>query len=633
MLAPLRLSAASTILPISKIREELQTYMKSTRLSVIEGGAGCGKTTQVPKYLLDSTDDQIVSVLVVQPRRLAAVASAQRVAAELGESVGETVGYSIYLESRRPRRVDRSIEFATAGLVLARVARDPELSGVTHIVFDEHHERNADADLLLAMVKDNPRFKIVVMSATLQTDALLKYLGVNRCFRVPLGTNFAVGTKFLDDVPISRSHKNALRSTLVDDTDVVPEELVELICHASADAIGRYAKQRADTTQKAVLCFLPGWTEIERVAELLQDHLHECFVYRLHSSVSLAKQQKALEPVRSDKMKVVLATDIAETSLTVPDITLVVDSGLCKTMRYSPTSRVSTLRVETASKAAAKQRLGRVGRVGPGECWRLYSEAQYAEMMPDHVTPELGRTNLESHVLRAATLSQPDLFSRTLDPPPENTVAAATRRLISLRALRSPTDATTTQLGDVLVHLPIDPVLGRALLLGVALGVADDAAAIVALAATPRALDVLLRNANLCRFKEASMALCDAHAGKACLVTARHAIDAALHDIVAGRHPDSTFLDALVATLANDLKANLDRDEVGAREQADEDTDIIRAELVPHSKLKAHKDDPGMYELTIADRHLRAGSRNQKSRNYKDAQSTWREKDRLLPRR
>lgn len=487
---PLQLSQ-SRELPIFAIKEDLQESLMSSRLAVIEGGTGCGKTTQVPQFLLDSADDT-VSVLVLQPRRIAAIAAARRVAAELNEDVGVTVGYSVHLDSHPPSRRERRIEFATAGLVLARASRDPGLYGTTHVVFDEHHERNADSDLLLALLKDDPRFKVIVMSATLHSEALLDYLGVETCFRVPLVPNYAVDTKFLGDVPVANKLKDKIRAALeANDT----EEFAELVCLATAEAVAWYVDRSAERT-KAILCFLPGWSEIEQVATIVEEcHGDKCSIFRLHSRVNWREQREALESVPPERasVKIILATDIAETSLTVPDVTLVIDSGLRKTMRYSPTSRVSTLRVEHASKAAAQQRLGRVGRVGPGECWRLYPEPHYRQMMEEYHMPELERINLERYVLRAATLGRPDIFWHSLSPPPVLAVDAGLRRLIAMGALQKSSDTckeTPTQLGHALSSLPVDPNLGRALLLGIALGIADDAATVTALISTAPALDV-----------------------------------------------------------------------------------------------------------------------------------------------
>lgn len=481
----------STELPIFTIREELRKSLMSSRLAVVEGGTGCGKTTQVPQFILDSADEN-VSVLVVQPRRLAAVAAARRVATELGEDMGVTVGYSVHLDAHPPTRRDRRIEFATAGLVLARASRDPGLHGTTHVVFDEYHERNADADLLLALLKDDPRFKVVVMSATLQSDAILDYLGVETCIRVPLIPTFAVETKFLGDVPVKNILKDKILAAL-EANDI--EEFAELVCVATAEAVAWNIDHSAER-KGGILCFLPGWSEIEQVAKLLQlRHGDKCNIFRLHSRVNFREQRAVLESVPSEdaSLKVILATDIAETSLTVPGVTLVIDSGLRKMMRYSPMSRVSTLRVEHASKAAAKQRLGRVGRVGPGECWRLYPEVHYGQMMEEYHAPELERINLESCVLRAATLGRPDLFWHTLNPPPILAVEAGLRRLVAMGALQKSSDTckeTPTQLGHALSSLPVDPNLGRALLLGIALGVADDAATVIALVSTAPALDL-----------------------------------------------------------------------------------------------------------------------------------------------
>lgn len=420
-------------LPIDAVVPELLARLAEAGAVVLEAPPGSGKTTRVPIALAREVDGQ---VWVLEPRRVAARAAAQRVADELGERVGETVGYAMRLDRQAGPRT--RVLYVTEALLTRRL---DDFAGIGAVVLDEFHERSIHTDVALAWCKalrrDRPELRLVVMSATLDGDAVSRYLG---CPRVRAeGTLFPVDVRYLerkDERPVEQRVAAAVR-TLPGD----------------------------------VLAFLPGIGEIDRTAALLGD----CDVYPLHGELDGAAQDRALRaPARRDPTvkRVVLATNVAETSVTVEGIAAVVDCGLVRRPAFDPWSGVPTLDLVPIARDSAVQRAGRAGRLGPGTCLRLYSRADF-DTRPAQTPPEVRRIDLAATVLA--------LGGRELDwfeAPAPSGWKAAVALLERIGALEG---GRRTGLGDTMAGLPLHPRLARVLLEAAALGVAREGAALVTL--------------------------------------------------------------------------------------------------------------------------------------------------------
>lgn len=453
-------------LPVAEILQPLRTHLEAATTAVVMAPPGAGKTTRVPLALLAA--DWLAparKILVLVPRRLAARAAAEHVAALVGEAVGATIGYRTRLDVRPGRR----IEYVTTGLFLNRLLAEPELADVGAILFDEVHERSLDLDLALALTLElqqlRPELRLVAMSATLDGDRVAALLGGARQFR-SAGRSFPIEYHYLG------------RSRLAE----LPQRMAAAIELALGLGPG------------SVLAFLPGVGEIERTAELLALPA-DVGLFRLHAQLEARQQRQALQP---GGRKVVLATSIAETSLTVDGVRTVVDSGFARRPevdRASGFARVQTVRV---SRAAATQRAGRAGRQGPGQVVRLWDAAETIGLLPFD-PPEILGAELSGLVLRAAAWGVHDPAGlRWLDPPPAAAVAAARGNLQAIGAIDA--DGRLTAHGRRLVQLPLAPVRAHLLLLGAARGQAGLAAQLALLLEEPglggRGIDLDLRLRN-----------------------------------------------------------------------------------------------------------------------------------------
>ncbi|MBI5239079.1 MAG: ATP-dependent helicase HrpB [Elusimicrobia bacterium] len=400
---------------------------------VLTAPTGSGKSTQFPQFLLSERKGFPGQVLVLQPRRLAARALAGRVAAEAGTRLGEAVGYQVRFESRVGK--DTVVLFQTYGVFLQRLLRDPGLSGVGAVLLDEFHERTLESDLSLAWLKAlrakrRPDLKLAIMSATLDRSALLSYLPGAAHVDVP-------GRLF----PVEVSH-------------LAPEPREDLPRHALRALRGLLG----EGLRGGVLVFMPGMREIQRTITVLGPlcREHGLHLQSLHGSLELAEQQKVLD-ADAETGRVIVSTDVAETSLTIPGIRAVIDSGWHRLAGYSPQRGINTLYLSRISRASAAQRAGRAGRTGPGRCVRLWSLAQEASM-PQALAPETLRLELSAALLRAAALGA---GLDWLTPPPEPARHAAERSLLALGALA---DGKITRRGQDLLRYPVSPRLAAALL-------------------------------------------------------------------------------------------------------------------------------------------------------------------------
>ena len=449
-------------LPVSLILPELKQTFAEQHSLVLQAPPGAGKTTLVPLALLECDWLAGQKIIMLEPRRLAARAAAERLAELLGEPVGQTVGYRIRLDSKVSAAT--RIEVVTEGILQRLLQDDPELPGVGVVIFDEFHERSLDADLGLALcvqtqqyLRDDPPLRLLVMSATLDAE------GVSR---------------LLDDAPIITSQgrqypvdiRYGAPATLGRPNDA---EVVQTVLRALDEESG------------SVLVFLPGMAEIRRVLARLEEALGEqqnVLLTPLYGDLDLAAQRRAIEPAPAGQRKIVLATAIAETSLTIEGIRVVVDAGLSREAAFDPLSGMSALQTRRVSRAAAEQRAGRAGRLEPGVCYRLWS-AQQHEQLAAQRDAEILQADLAPLALQLAQwgVQQPDELV-WLDPPPTAALDQGRELLERLGALqRDGANWQLTEHGRVLAGLPMHPRLAHMLVEGQRLGLAKLAARIAAI--------------------------------------------------------------------------------------------------------------------------------------------------------
>jgi ATP-dependent helicase HrpB len=436
--------------PVDQIIPRLTEALGGGPAALLVAEPGAGKTTRVPLKLLDAPWLKNQKIVMLEPRRLAARNAAHRMADTLGEEMGETVGYTVRLERRVSART--RIEVVTEGILTRRLQQDPELAGTGLVIFDEFHERSLDADFGLALTLDIQRglrddLKILVMSATLDAARVAAHLGDAPVIDAP-GRVFPVETRHLD---------KAQRQTI------------------PADAV--CAVHRAlDETDKSILVFLPGEAEIRRTEQALNaGGLPRNTVVRpLYGAMSFAEQDAAIRPSPAGERKIVLATTIAETSLTIDGIGAVIDTGFKRAPRFDPATGMTALETIRVSLASADQRRGRAGRLGPGIGYRLWPEAETRALKP-HDEPEIFVADLAPLVLELAAWGVADPASLPwLDPPPAAPFAQAQDLLKRLEALDA--ENKITGLGKEMVRLPLHPRLAHMVVKGRSVLAADLAA-------------------------------------------------------------------------------------------------------------------------------------------------------------
>jgi ATP-dependent helicase HrpB len=445
----------STPLPIDAVLDDLTSTLARSATAVLVAPPGAGKTTRVPLALLDADWTAKKKIIVLEPRRIAARAAAERMAQTLGERVGETVGYRVRFGSKISRAT--RIEVVTEGIFTRQILDDPELSGVAAVLFDEFHERSLDADLGLALARDaqtglREDLRILVMSATLDGARVAKLLG-DAPVIASEGRAFPVDTRYLGrkpDVQIERQMADAIATAL-----------------------------RAD--MGSVLAFLPGAAEIRRTQNFLTERVSDpaTEIVPLFGALDATVQDRAISPPPKGQRKVVLATSIAETSLTIEGVRIVVDSGMARVPRYEPDIGLTRLETIRASRAAVDQRRGRAGRTEPGVCYRLWDEPQTASLEA-YTRPEILSADLSSLVLDLAHWGASDPSALAfLDSPP---LPALTEARNLLRELNALDDAgRITPEGNSLRALALPPRLARMIVDSHRLGSGEEAALIAAI--------------------------------------------------------------------------------------------------------------------------------------------------------
>ncbi|WP_421935720.1 ATP-dependent helicase HrpB [Phenylobacterium sp.] len=443
------------MLPVHEALPELKATLAARNAAVLVAPPGAGKTTVVPLELLAEPWMAGGKVVVLEPRRLAARAAAERMAATLGERVGDTVGFRVRMQSKVSART--RIEVVTEGVFTRMLLADPELPGVACVIFDEFHERSLDADLGLALARDAQRLlredlRILVMSATLDGAAVARLLDDAPVVE-SLGRMFPVETHYLGRDPAARLE----------------------------DQVVRAVERGLSEQPGSLLVFLPGQGEILRVAERLAERVRrlDVEIAPLYGALDPRAQDQAIQPAPEGKRKVVLATSIAETSLTIQGVRVVIDSGVARVPRYDPASGLTRLATIRVSRAAADQRRGRAGRTEPGACYRLWDEAE-TRALPAFADPEILDADLSGLALDLARWGAKDAADLDfLDPPPAAAFNEARALLERLEALDH--DGVLTAHGRALADMPLAPRLAHMILKAAETGQAGRAARIAAL--------------------------------------------------------------------------------------------------------------------------------------------------------
>ncbi|KAG2587340.1 hypothetical protein PVAP13_5NG135700 [Panicum virgatum] len=501
-------------LPAYKEKQTLLEAISQNQVVVVSGETGCGKTTQLPQYILESEIDAArgatCSIVCTQPRRISAIAVSERVAAERGEKIGESVGYKVRLEGMRGR--DTRLLFCTTGVLLRRLLVDRNLKGVTHVIVDEIHERGMNEDFLLIVLKDllprRPELRLILMSATLNAELFSSYFGGAPMIHIP-GFTYPVRNHFLEDILELTGHrltpynqiddygqekswkmqKQALRkrksqiASAVEDAvetadlrNYSPRTRDSLSCW-NPDSIGFNLIENVlcHICQKerpgAVLVFMTGWDDINSLKEQLQANPllgdpSKVLLLACHGSMASSEQKLIFDKPEPGVRKIVLATNLAETSITINDVVFVVDCGKAKETSYDALNNTPCLLPTWISKASARQRRGRAGRVQPGECYYLYPRCVY-DSFADYQLPELLRTPLQSLCLQIKSLrlgSISEFLSRALQSPESLSVQNAIEYLKVIGAFDQNEELTV--LGKHLSMLPVEPKLGKMLIFG-----------------------------------------------------------------------------------------------------------------------------------------------------------------------
>ncbi|XP_074556601.1 DExH-box ATP-dependent RNA helicase DExH1 [Curcuma longa] len=498
-------------LPAYKMKDEFLTTVAENQVLVVSGETGCGKTTQLPQFILEQEIEQLrgadCSIICTQPRRISAISVATRIASERGESIGETVGYQIRLEAKSSKQT--RLLFCTTGVLLRRLVQEPDLAGVSHILVDEIHERGINEDFLIIILRDllprRPDLRVVLMSATLNADLFSKYFGNSPIIHIP-GFTFPVTELFLEDIiektrykitPEFDNYQGNSRRRRMRQSSAKSDPLSEMFEGVDIDVqYKNYSKSTRQSLEAwssaqldlglvegtieyicrnegdgAILVFLTGWDEISKLLEKIKGNIYlgdssKFLVLPLHGSMPTVNQREIFDRPSNNTRQIVLATNIAESSITIDDVVYVVDCGKAKETSYDALNKLACLLPSWISKASAHQRRGRAGRVQPGVCYRLYPKVIH-DAMPQYQLPEILRTPLQELCLNIKSLQLGAIatfLAKALQPPDPLSVKNAVELLKAIGALDETEELTP--LGRHLCTLPLDPNIGKMLLIG-----------------------------------------------------------------------------------------------------------------------------------------------------------------------
>ena len=514
-------------LPIYHFKDEILNAIEKNQVVIICGETGCGKSTQVPSYILEHEMKQgrQCKIYCTEPRRISAISLAHRVSEELGEKRGDLgtgrsfVGYAIRLESRMTAQT--KLIYATTGIVMRMLETSKDLGDITHLVIDEVHERSIDSDFLLIVLRKllsvRPQLRIILMSATVNAQRFSDYLSGAPILDVP-GRTYPVTVQYLEDAVEATSFRASNGSRDREDESDSETLNQDLSSSTNKQALMECLKGYSSNTRnalaqlneyrvpydlvlkllqviasnveytdysKAILVFLPGMAEIRRLQDMINGNTFfgsKWQIHSLHSSVATEEQERAFLIPPPGIRKIVLATNIAETGVTIPDVTCVIDGGKHKEMRFDEKRQLSRLIDFFISRANAKQRRGRAGRVQNGLCFHLFTKYRHDNLLAEEQTPEILRLSLQDLVLRVKICKLGGIeqtLSEALDPPAPKNVRRAIEALIDVKALTTAEDLTP--LGRRLASLPLDVFLGKLVLLGSVFGCLDGALTIAAI--------------------------------------------------------------------------------------------------------------------------------------------------------
>ena len=448
-------------LPIYSYRQQLLDALEQFQTLIIVGETGSGKTTQIPQYLYEAGYTKGGKKIgCTQPRRVAAMSVATRVAEEMGTKLGFQVGYSIRFEDCTCEKT--VIKYMTDGMLLREFLTEPDLAGYQCLIIDEAHERTLHTDILFGLVKDIARFrpdlKLLISSATMDANKFSEYFDDAPIFNIP-------GRKF----PVEVYHTQAPEANYL------------------AAAVTTIMTIHVTQGPGDVLLFLTGQEEIESCQEsLLQicrslgKRIAELIICPIYANLPSEMQSKIFEPTPPGARKVVLATNIAETSITIDGVVYVIDPGFSKQKTYNPRSGMESLVVVPASRASANQRKGRAGRVGPGKCFRLYTSWAYQNELEETTVPEIQRSNMSSTVLLLKSLGINDLIHFDfMDAPPAETLIRALETLYALGALND--RGELTKLGRRMAEFPVDPFMSKSIIVAEKYKCTDEIVSIMAM--------------------------------------------------------------------------------------------------------------------------------------------------------
>nr|DAD48355.1 TPA_asm: hypothetical protein HUJ06_018292 [Nelumbo nucifera] len=497
-------------LPAYKVKAEFLTAVSNNQVLVVSGETGCGKTTQLPQFILEEEISSLrgadCNIICTQPRRISAISVSARISSERGEALGETVGYQIRLESKRSTQT--RLLFCTTGVLLRLLVQDPDLTSVTHLLVDEIHERGMNEDFLLIILRDllprRPDLRLILMSATINADMFSKYFGNAPTIHIP-GLTFPVTDVFLEDLlektryniksEFDNFQGNSRRRRRQPESKKDP--LTELFEDVDIDS--HYKKYSMHTRQSleawsvvqldlglvestiehicrhegdgAILVFMTGWDEISKLLDKIKansflGNSSKFLVLPLHGSMPTINQREIFDRPPSNMRKIVLSTNIAESSITIDDVVYVIDCGKAKETSYDALNKLACLLPSWISKASAHQRRGRAGRVQPGVCYKLYPKIIH-EAMPQYQLPEILRTPLQELCLHIKSLqlgTVSSFLAKALQPPDPLAVQNAIDLLKTIGALDDMEELSP--LGRHLCTLPLDPNIGKMLLMG-----------------------------------------------------------------------------------------------------------------------------------------------------------------------
>lgn len=422
-------------LPVSRKADEIKAAWRSSRLIIVSGETGSGKTTQLPKIAIELGCGRKGMIGCTQPRRIAATAMARRLSREMHCTCGKEVGSQVRFEDHTS--ADTVLKFMTDGILLAELRNDPDFRKYDCLIIDEAHERTLNIDFLLGLLRNilqrRKDLKVAISSATLDVERFREFFG---------------------DVPVIEVKG---RTYPVEDIFMPPYEDEELAPH-----VARAVEELAGFDQRGdILVFLPGEREIRECAEMLFGRNYpNTEILMLFSRLSSAEQQRVFHP--GNTRRIILSTNVAETSLTIPRIKFCIDSGLARISRYNPRRRIQELQIEMISQASAKQRRGRCGRTADGICVHLYGEEDL-QRAPANTDPEIKRTSLAGVILQMACLQLPDIRTFPfIDPPPGQLIREGFRTLCDIKAVNDA--GKITKEGKIIARLPLDPHLGKMLL-------------------------------------------------------------------------------------------------------------------------------------------------------------------------